>query len=255
MRLRRGRVGDPRCRPDHVAVIHNGSSRCRSTDHPPMLLTISTTHAPATDLGFLLHKNPASVQSRELSFGVAHVLYPEASAERCTAALVLDVDPVSLIRGPSAASSGVEEYVNDRPYVASSFMSVAIAQLFGTAMNGNSKERPELAATAIPLEARASRRAVQRWRGAACARCSSRSATGGRHAARARRAVPGVGRRPVRLDRLCGRRSASPICCRTSTCSCPCSTTASTTGSSRRRSRSCCAAARAGSTAHPSSAS
>lgn len=119
-----------------------------------MLLTISTTHAPATDLGFLLHKNPASVQSRELSFGVAHVLYPEASAERCTAALVLDVDPVSLIRGPSAASSGVEEYVNDRPYVASSFMSVAIAQLFGTAMNGNSKERPELAATAIPLEAR-----------------------------------------------------------------------------------------------------
>jgi 3' terminal RNA ribose 2'-O-methyltransferase Hen1 len=118
-----------------------------------MLLTISTTHAPATDLGFLLHKNPASVQSRALSFGLAHVLYPEASAERCTAALVLDVDPVALIRGPSAASSGVEEYVNDRPYVASSFMSVAIAQLFGTAMNGNSKERPELAARAIPLEA------------------------------------------------------------------------------------------------------
>jgi 3' terminal RNA ribose 2'-O-methyltransferase Hen1 len=119
-----------------------------------MLLTISTTHQPATDLGFLLHKNPASAQSRELSFGIGHVLYPEARAERCTAALVLDVDPVGLIRGPSAASSGVEEYVNDRPYVASSFMSVAIARLFGTAMNGTSKERPELAAAAIPLEVR-----------------------------------------------------------------------------------------------------
>ena len=177
MRLRRGRVGDPRCRPDHVAVIHTGSSRCRSTDHPSMLLTISTTHAPATDLGFLLHKNPASVQSRELSFGVAHVLYPEASAERCTAALVLDVDPVSLIRGPSAASSGVDEYVNDRPYVASSFMSVAIAQLFGTAMNGHSKERPGArgdrdparGAPCPPCRAAAAR--------SSCARSSSRSAT------------------------------------------------------------------------------
>jgi 3' terminal RNA ribose 2'-O-methyltransferase Hen1 len=119
-----------------------------------MLLTISTTHVPATDLGFLLHKNPAAAQSRELSFGVGHVVYPEALAERCTAALVLDVDPVGLIRGPSASSSGVEEYVNDRPYVASSFMSVAIARLFGTAMNGTSKERPELAAALIPLEAR-----------------------------------------------------------------------------------------------------
>ena len=116
-----------------------------------MLLTISTTHSPATDLGFLLHKNPASMQSRELAFGVAHVLYPEASLERCTAALVLEVDPVGLIRGPAAASSGVDEYVNDRPYVASSLMSVAIARLFGTAMNGSCKERPELAATPIPL--------------------------------------------------------------------------------------------------------
>ena len=118
-----------------------------------MLLTISTTHAPATDLGFLLHKNPASLQSKELPFGFAHVFYPEASAERCTAALLLDVDPIGLIRGPSAASSGVDEYVNDRPYVASSFMSVAIARLFGTALGGRSKERPELASTPIPLEA------------------------------------------------------------------------------------------------------
>jgi 3' terminal RNA ribose 2'-O-methyltransferase Hen1 len=119
-----------------------------------MLLTITTTHQPATDLGFLLHKNPASLHSKSLPFGQAHVFYPVATAERCTAALLLDVDPIGLIRGPSAASSGVDDYVNDRPYVASSFMSVAIARLFGTAMGGRSKERRELADTPISLEAR-----------------------------------------------------------------------------------------------------
>jgi 3' terminal RNA ribose 2'-O-methyltransferase Hen1 len=126
-----------------------------------MLLTITTTHRPATDLGFLLHKNPAAVRSEDLSFGKAHVFYPEASEERCTAALVLEVDPVGLVRGRGGPGGGeggggglAEQYVNDRPYAASSFLSVAIAQLFGTAMGGRSKDRPELAATAIPLEAR-----------------------------------------------------------------------------------------------------
>jgi 3' terminal RNA ribose 2'-O-methyltransferase Hen1 len=124
-----------------------------------MLLTITTTHEPATDLGYLLHKNPARAQSAALSFGRAHVLYPEATAERCTAALVLDVDPVALVRGRRGADGDagggmLAQYVNDRPYVASSFLSVAIAELFGTAMQGRSKDRPELAATAIPLEAR-----------------------------------------------------------------------------------------------------
>jgi 3' terminal RNA ribose 2'-O-methyltransferase Hen1 len=118
-----------------------------------MLLTISTTYQPATDLGYLLYKNPARTQSSELSFGRAHVVYPEATAERCTAALLLDVDPVALVRGRRDAG-GLEQYVNDRPYVASSFLSVAIAQVFGTALSGRSRERPELAATAIPLEAR-----------------------------------------------------------------------------------------------------
>jgi hypothetical protein len=64
-----------------------------------MLLTLTTTHKPATDLGYLLHKNPAKLHSFELSFGKAHVFYPEATAERCTAALLLDVDPVGLVRG------------------------------------------------------------------------------------------------------------------------------------------------------------
>jgi 3' terminal RNA ribose 2'-O-methyltransferase Hen1 len=122
-----------------------------------MLLTISTTYQPATDLGYLLFKNPARAQRVELSFGTAHVFYPEASDERCTAALLLDVDPVGLVRGrrgPEGEGGLLAQYVNDRPYVASSFLSVAIAQLFGTAMTGRSKERPELAATPIPLEAR-----------------------------------------------------------------------------------------------------
>jgi len=121
-----------------------------------MLLTISTTHQPATDLGFLLHKNPARTQSFDLSFGQAHVVYPEAAHERCTVALVLEIDPVGLVRGrqgPAGDGGLLSQYVNDRPYVASSFLSVAIADVFASAMAGRSKDRPELAASAIPLEA------------------------------------------------------------------------------------------------------
>jgi 3' terminal RNA ribose 2'-O-methyltransferase Hen1 len=122
-----------------------------------LLLTISTTHQPATDLGFLLAKNPARTQSFPLSFGKAHVFYPEVTEERCTAALLLEVDPVGLVRGrkgPSGEGGMLEQYVNDRPYVASSFLSVALSNVFGTGMSGRSRERPELAATALPLEAR-----------------------------------------------------------------------------------------------------
>src|SRR5690349_85858 len=97
-----------------------------------MLLTITTTHQPATDLGYLLHKNPARSQSFPLSFGHAHVFYPQVESTRCTAALLLDVDPIGLVRnrrGPSGEGNALEQYVNDRPYVASSFLSVAIAQV------------------------------------------------------------------------------------------------------------------------------
>lgn len=122
-----------------------------------MLLTLTTTYRPATDLGFLLHKNPARMHSVELAFGKAHVFYPEASAERCTAALLVELDPVGLVRnrrGPAGEAHALEQYVNDRPYAASSFLSVAIAQVFGTALGGRSKERPELVETSLPLEAR-----------------------------------------------------------------------------------------------------
>ena len=115
-----------------------------------MLLTITSTTPPATDLGYLLHKNPARIQTFELGFGKAHVFYPEATPERCTAALLLEVDPVRLVRGQTDMP---EQYVNDRPYVVSSFMSVAIAQVFGTALAGICKDRPELAQTPIPLQA------------------------------------------------------------------------------------------------------
>jgi 3' terminal RNA ribose 2'-O-methyltransferase Hen1 len=113
-----------------------------------MVLTISTTHQPATDLGYLLHKNPARAQSFELGFGRVHVIYNEIGETRCSAALLLDVDPVALVRGDGSQ----EQYVNDRPYAASSFLSVAIARVLREAMAGRSKERQELAQSAIPLE-------------------------------------------------------------------------------------------------------
>lgn len=83
-----------------------------------MILTITTPHEPATDLGYLLHKNPARMQSFELPFGNAHVVYPEATATRCTAALVLEIDPIGLVRRKEGTAP-LEQYVNDRPYVVS----------------------------------------------------------------------------------------------------------------------------------------
>jgi 3' terminal RNA ribose 2'-O-methyltransferase Hen1 len=122
-----------------------------------MLLTITYTGNPATDLGYLLHKSPSRVHSFEQVFGKAHVFYPETSAERCTAAMLLEIDPIGLVRnrrGPSGEAHMLEQYVNDRPYAASSFLSVAIARTFGTAITGRSKERQELADTPLPLEVR-----------------------------------------------------------------------------------------------------
>lgn len=115
-----------------------------------MLLTITTTHRPATDLGFLLMKNPANVHTATLPFGTATLFYPEASEERCTAAITLDVDTIELVRGKAGLE---DQYVNDRPYAASSLLSVALGRLLNTAMGGRSKDRQELADTAIPLEA------------------------------------------------------------------------------------------------------
>lgn len=119
-----------------------------------MLLTISTTHEPATDLAYLLHKHPDRFQSFELSFGLAHVFYPEANHKRSTVCLMLDVDPIDMARGRGGGNqSALASYVSDRPYVASSFMSTAIAQVFGTALSGRCKRRPELVGSPLPLQA------------------------------------------------------------------------------------------------------
>jgi 2-polyprenyl-3-methyl-5-hydroxy-6-metoxy-1,4-benzoquinol methylase len=123
-----------------------------------MLLTITCTPPegaawPATDLGFLLHKNPDRVQAFEQAYGVAHVLYPEANAARCTAALILEIDPIRLVRGRSRGTPdfSLGQYVNDRPYAASSLLSVALGAVFRTALHGRCDQRPELVRTALPL--------------------------------------------------------------------------------------------------------
>ncbi|MDT9693386.1 3' terminal RNA ribose 2'-O-methyltransferase Hen1 [Streptomyces sp. P9(2023)] len=125
-----------------------------------MFLTISTTgtpERPATDLGFLLHKHPGNAQTFSTSHGTAHVLYPEATAERCTAALLLEVDPIGLVRRGKgkgrggAPDSALAQYVNDRPYAASSLLAVALATVFKSALHGACKAMPERAAAPLPL--------------------------------------------------------------------------------------------------------
>jgi len=121
-----------------------------------MLLSVTTTHEPATDLGFLLHKNPARMQSEEFSFGKAYVFIPKLTPPvHCLRSP--GGGPVGLVRGrrgPAGEGGQLEQYVNDRPYAANSFMSVAIGRLFTTAMSGKSKERPELAGMPLPLTAK-----------------------------------------------------------------------------------------------------
>ncbi|MFT3826353.1 MAG: 3' terminal RNA ribose 2'-O-methyltransferase Hen1 [Chitinophagaceae bacterium] len=118
-----------------------------------MLLTISTTHVPAADLSYLLHKHPAKVQSVDISTGKAHIFYTVASEYQCTVCLLLDIDPIGLVRKTGSAGNdfALEQYVNDRPYVASSFMSAAIAKAFASAMNGRCKDKPGLVTVAIPF--------------------------------------------------------------------------------------------------------
>lgn len=118
-----------------------------------MLLTIATTYAPATDLGYLLHKHPSKVQEFNLAYGKAHVFFPDAFENYCRAALLLELDPVSLIRGKGGGNSPLDQYVNDKPYICSSFMSVAISQVFGSALSGRCKERPLLVEESLPLKA------------------------------------------------------------------------------------------------------
>jgi len=120
-----------------------------------MLLTITYKGLQATDLGFLLYKNPSRAQRFEMSFGNAYVFYPKAEETECTVALLIDLNPVDLARGKvGSTEGGLFDYINDRPYVASSFMSTAISKVFSTAMSGRCDSRPELVASPLDLEAR-----------------------------------------------------------------------------------------------------
>jgi 3' terminal RNA ribose 2'-O-methyltransferase Hen1 len=115
-----------------------------------VLLTLTTTAEPATDLGYLLHKHPDRAQTFPVSAGAVHVFYPRAEPEVCTAALLLEVDPVALVRGRSDAFA-LGQYVNDRPYAAGSMLAVALAGVFSSAMKGRCTARPDLPARKIPL--------------------------------------------------------------------------------------------------------
>ncbi|WP_189173247.1 3' terminal RNA ribose 2'-O-methyltransferase Hen1 [Streptomyces lasiicapitis] len=126
-----------------------------------MFLTITTTgtpESPATDLGFLLHKHPAKAQAFSTSYGQAHVFYPEATDARCTAALLLEVDPVALVRRGKgrggrggAPDAALAQYVNDRPYAASSLLAVALSAVFSSALRGVCKALPARAEQPLPL--------------------------------------------------------------------------------------------------------
>lgn len=119
-----------------------------------MLLTVTSTATPATDLGFLLHKHPDRVQEFSTSVGTATVFYPEATQQRCTVALLLTVDPVRLVRGKKGKPAGLAlaQYVNDRPYAASSMLAVALGRVFSTALKGRCDAKPELAECDLPLQ-------------------------------------------------------------------------------------------------------
>jgi 3' terminal RNA ribose 2'-O-methyltransferase Hen1 len=123
-----------------------------------VLLTITTTHRPADELGYLLGKHPDRVHRVELGFGGATVVFPEVGPRRCTAALIVDVDPVGLVRRATGAGGSAPDgvslgqHVNDRPYAASSLLSVGIGRTLGSALHGRCRDRPELATTPIPME-------------------------------------------------------------------------------------------------------
>lgn len=149
-------------------VPDDGTSDFRSSEavlkdvsrQTTVFLTISTTgtpERPATDLGFLLHKHPDKAQAFSTSYGKAHVVYPEASVDRCTAALLLEVDAVALVRRGKGKGRGgapdaaLAQYVNDRPYAASSLLAVALSSVFSSAMKGTCQAKPELPARPLSL--------------------------------------------------------------------------------------------------------
>jgi 3' terminal RNA ribose 2'-O-methyltransferase Hen1 len=124
-----------------------GRSRGAARQTAPVLITLTTTARPASDLGYLLHKHPDRAQAFGVAAGTAHVFYPVVTDGECTAALLLEP-------GPAPPGRGGGDHLDDRPYTAGSLLAVALGSVFRTAMNGRCDARPELAATAIPLVVR-----------------------------------------------------------------------------------------------------
>ncbi len=115
-------------------------------------LTITSTAPDASNLGYLLQKHPDRAQTFDISGGVAHVFYPESSSQRCTVTSLLEVDPIALIRRRSGVISdfALGQYVNDRPYAASSLLSVALGKVFRTALSGTCRSHLDLVTAALP---------------------------------------------------------------------------------------------------------
>lgn len=117
-----------------------------------MLLTIRCTSETPDDLGYLLHKHPERPFHAPLgSWGQSYVVYPENSPQACTASLLLEIDAVGLVR--RGGGSALDHYVNDRPYAASSFFSVALNTVYRDALLKKCKHRPELVDRPLPLQA------------------------------------------------------------------------------------------------------
>ncbi|WNJ18733.1 3' terminal RNA ribose 2'-O-methyltransferase Hen1 [Pontibacter sp. G13] len=139
-----------------------------------MILKITQYGGDPNTLGFLLHKHPDRVQSVSLPAGKATICYPVKEADRITMVLVLELDGHALARKARSHRKGdfaLAQYVNDRPFVASSLMSTAIAQGFGSALNGRCKDHPEWVDLPLDLEVelpvlpapRGGVEMVQRW--------------------------------------------------------------------------------------------
>jgi len=107
-----------------------------------MLITLSCYCRNAPEVGYLLAKNPQSIFHRQFSRGTVWVYYPEVAEDHLTVALLCEIDPVALVRGPATLQTS-DHYVNDRPFVSTSLTSVALRTAFSTALSGRNKERPE----------------------------------------------------------------------------------------------------------------
>jgi hypothetical protein len=94
-----------------------------------MLLTISTTHRPATVLGPLLQRDLDDVDLEPLPFGHAMVCFSQADDRRCTAAVMVH-----------AQRDG------------SSQLGMALAEVFAPTIHGFGGTEPALAARALPFE-------------------------------------------------------------------------------------------------------